>query len=212
MAVVVLVLILLPRESRRRKAYQIMLSMVVTLSAFVLHSRVRCLLTIDVFESAVCKVQLGNENDLTPEERAAIQHLLKVRDPEPEPTTNTDAPGSPGFLGKMNQKMEKIDAAAEMTGSAYVNLDFILASTAEIERIWSMAKYILVQQHRGMLPKRFECLLFLKYNRRFWNERMIVEAYRAAQESKRSARVSKMAEEYKAEMELVNAVIAALNI
>ena len=72
--------------------------------------------------------------------------------------------------------------AANKTESDYVNLNFILASAAEVEHIWSMAKYILVQQRKGMLPKLFECLIFLKYKNQFWTRRMVIKAYRMAKE------------------------------
>ena len=66
---------------------------------------------------------------------------------------------------------------ASKAESDYVNLKFILASAAEVERIWSMTKYVLVQQHKGMSPKVFECLFFLKCNCQFWNKCKVIEAY-----------------------------------
>ncbi len=79
--------------------------------------------------------------------------------------------------------------------SQYVSLDFVLASTAEIERLWSLAKYILVQQRRRMSPKIFEALLFLKYNRRFWDGKLVLEAYTNAKNKIRTGRMAKIARE-----------------
>ena len=81
----------------------------------------------------------------------------------------------------------------------------ILGSAAEVERIWSMAKYILTQQRRQMSPKVFECLICLKYNREFWDEAMVVTAYRNAKSQKRSEAVAKLAATIAAEEADINA-------
>ena len=73
-----------------------------------------------------------------------------------------------------------------------------------------MAKYILVQQRKGMSPKLFECLLFLKYNREFWDRRMIIKAYRMARDKCCSDRAKKIAEEIEAERKMMDEVAAAI--
>ncbi len=39
-----------------------------------------------------------------------------------------------------------------------------------MERLWSVDKYVLTEQFRGMTPQLFEVLLFLKLNERSWCE------------------------------------------
>ncbi len=51
-------------------------------------------------------------------------------------------------------------------GSAYIGCNFILGSVAEVERVWSIAKYVLSEQRRGMTPQMFEAIMFLRYNER----------------------------------------------
>ena len=51
----------------------------------------------------------------------------------------------------------------------YINVDFILGSTAEIERIWSIAKYLLSDNRKKIEPEVFEALLFLKANHAYWD-------------------------------------------
>ena len=167
-----------------------------------------------VFESAVVKIQQGREADLTVEEKAAVRHLLKsnfLAAVEAEAASSQPtAPGSPGLLADVYQAISTANDAANKTESDYVNLKFILASAAEVERIWSMAKYILVQQRKGMSPKLFECLIFLKYNRQFWNKRKVAEAYRKAKDKKSSDRAKKLAEEVEEERKMMDEIVAAL--
>ena len=40
-----------------------------------------------------------------------------------------------------------------------------------------------------MSPKLFECFLFLKYNRKYWDRSLIIEAYRLAKAKARNARL-----------------------
>ncbi len=47
--------------------------------------------------------------------------------------------------------------------------NFILGSVAEVERVFSFAKYVLSDSRRCMTPPTFfEALMFLKINSRFW--------------------------------------------
>lgn len=56
----------------------------------------------------------------------------------------------------------------------YMNLQFTLGSTAEIERLFSIAGGVLADNRQGMTPLLFESLLFLKVNRGYWNMRAAV--------------------------------------
>ena len=99
-----------------------------------------------------------------------MDHLLKQNflTEEPTPTPPVE-PSSPGFLSAVEKAIDLVNESVTKTGSNYINLEFILGSAAEVKRIWSMAKYILVQERRHMSPKLFECFfIIMKYNQRFW--------------------------------------------
>jgi hypothetical protein len=51
-------------------------------------------------------------------------------------------------------------------------------SSAEVERLWSVAKYILTDHRKRLTPQLFEALLFLKQNKDFWGLTEVVEAIR----------------------------------
>ena len=57
-----------------------------------------------------------------------------------------------------------------------------------------------------MSPKLFECRLFMKYNRKFWDFRLLVKAYRLAKQKVKDARAQKAASDVDAEFELVNEI------
>ena len=153
-----------------------------------------------IFEAAVCLVQEGLELKLSFEEKRTLVRALKTEIAgygtdffESDDSDDEQLPGSPGFYAAVKEAETKRKArSGGSVESKYVNLNFVLGSAAEVERIWSMAKYILVQQRRKMSPKVFECLICLKYNREFWDEAMVVTAYRNAKAKKRSDHVAKL--------------------
>lgn len=70
--------------------------------------------------------------------------------------------------------------------SCYIDASFVFGSLAEVERLWSIAKYILSDHRQLMTPQIFEALIFLKCNARFWDDALISQAYnihRAAEDT-----------------------------
>jgi hypothetical protein len=63
----------------------------------------------------------------------------------------------------------------------YVNCNFIFGSAAKVERLWSMGKQILRYDRSSMTPLVFETMLFLKVNRHYWDQAMVIEAMRKAE-------------------------------
>ena len=57
------------------------------------------------------------------------------------------------------------------------NLDHVLGSAAEVERVWSIARYVLTTQRSKMTPVVFEAIMFLKFNRDLWDEKTVQLAY-----------------------------------
>ena len=84
----------------------------------------------------------------------------------------------------------------------YVNCDFIFGSAAQVEWLWSLAKSILTNQRSSLTPHLFEALLFLKVNKRFWedNRALIREAIRVARHRATSGRVQELLNEEAAQV------------
>ena len=51
----------------------------------------------------------------------------------------------------------------------YVSLDHIPPTSNIVERLFSAARLILTDYRKSMDPYTFECLLFLKVNRKKWD-------------------------------------------
>ena len=58
-----------------------------------------------------------------------------------------------------------------------MNSDFILGSVAEIERLWSICKFILSDTRSRLEPQIFEALVYLKVNRHLWDIQLVEDAY-----------------------------------
>ena len=57
------------------------------------------------------------------------------------------------------------------------NANFILGSVAEVERLWSTADRVLDGKRNRTTPLLFEAFLFLKYNKKYWDFNLFVEAW-----------------------------------
>jgi hypothetical protein len=112
---------------------------------------------------------------LTEEEQDAVARL-KIS------SSTVSAPGedSPGGFDIMRSlaKKQKIEATV-MDG--YANANFVLGSCAEIERVWSSAERILQKTRYSLTPIYFESILFLKYNRMYWDMALVSKAIRCVQ-------------------------------
>ena len=123
------------------------------------------------FGSGVVKIQRNQVADLTDEEKEAVSSLLK-----PNCNIVDEVIG-----GRNNDDYDSFDELDNQENVArrygpnqedlrYVNCDFIFGSCAEVERLWSIAKFILTDERKGkMSPVVFEAILYLKMNERFWD-------------------------------------------
>lgn len=117
------------------------------------------------FESAIIKVIMGDKHTLSTAEAATIKPFLK----------SSVAPGTLAAQGSSVEDItssvdDEMDVKRTRSGaSKYVNLEWIPASSCEIERLFSQAKLVLNDHRRRMLPCNMEIVLFLKMNRHRWN-------------------------------------------
>jgi hypothetical protein len=62
------------------------------------------------------------------------------------------------------------------TESPYVECGYILGSVAEVERLWSLAKYVTPHHRQKMHPVNVEAQMFLKINYSYWNVGSVYDA------------------------------------
>lgn len=114
------------------------------------------------FESALIKVQRGEENKLSTQEKKAISHLRVI---QMATRTSTEDIGRMSFAQTVlkKRKMEK-----EKKNSDYMDLRFILPTSNLCERFFSIAGYALGDRRKRILPSNLECQLFLNQNANLW--------------------------------------------
>ena len=125
----------------------------------------------------VIKIQSGNWNNLTADKEEACTILRKADEvaTAAEDTLSSESPV------KMKDRIKRIKLSGlqrESKKNPYHDFSFLFASAAEVERVWSKALYVFVQQRRKMHPQLLEALLFLKENKRFWDKATVLVAIR----------------------------------
>lgn len=140
------------------------------------------------FEIAVVKIQTGKYADLSNMEAKEVRSLLvsnqqfcgfeseETDDEEQEDDQARPAVASPQCMKDFLSK----PVVHEQPSSRYINCDFVFGSCAEVERLWSIAGYILTDNRKHMAPQLFEALIFLRMNERLWDDEMVLKAVHAA--------------------------------
>ena len=96
------------------------------------------------------------------------------------------------LMKKLKEKKRKRKAGEfSSKKSEYLNVDFISGSAAEVERLWSICKYILTVNRSGLSPILLEAILFLRINRSFWDIKLVQEAYTNTKEKQRTSRLER---------------------
>ena len=111
------------------------------------------------FESGVCKV-LSNQEKLTSVEKLVLLPFEKEQD----------------AVGEEASFAERVLKKPRM--NLYEDLRYIPPTSNHAERFFSAAKLHVPSLRQSMLPKNLEMLLFLKYNRSFWNIELFYDAYK----------------------------------
>jgi hypothetical protein len=149
------------------------------------------------FESAVIKIQKQKENVLTASEMAAATKALKPaltivgneNGGNNRNRNNNNKPMSMWEKLAKQKEMDLADQASRNCGSKYHNLGIVLGSAAEVECVWSHASLILSKERMNMDPILFESLMFLKFNRDYWNHALVWEAMANAQSEMKEKRL-----------------------
>jgi len=117
------------------------------------------------FVSGVIKIQNNSLGNLTADERKACLKLKVYQD-------EGDNDGALSFQKRVGLTNAKKRKTCETSSSGYHNANFILGSAAEVERCWSVAKYVRSPERAQMAGEVFEAIMLLRYNRRFWVDKV----------------------------------------
>ena len=104
------------------------------------------------FEDGIFKIQEGRKGDLSNEEEIACQHLIvnAVEGTNRADTTHTT----------VENYLEAIKKKPRVEEGDYGDVSIFLGSCAEVERVWSFAKYILTNTQSSMTPVLMRQLYF----------------------------------------------------
>ena len=69
-------------------------------------------------------------------------------------------------------------------------MNHVVGSAALVERLWSVARYILTYERSNMAPELLEAILFLYYNRDMWSLATVHRAHCALRQEKREERIA----------------------
>ena len=122
------------------------------------------------FEKAVVKIQSGLEEQLSAAEKDKVSML---RENVEESASQSDSSSTVTMAERLLKKRK-----TEVTRNQYTNCDFILGSVAEVERLWSISKYVFRENRRSLTPQLFEAVMFLKVNQRFWDAQCSTSRFR----------------------------------
>jgi hypothetical protein len=136
------------------------------------------------FLSGVCKIQMNQHGLMSILEKEACE-LLKI-----VPPADLEEPQPQAGLLTMAQQLKQMSNKKPRLENEYINVDFILGSAAEVERLWSICKYILTNQRKSLTPLLFEALTFLKVNHRFWDLPMVQTAIHMSRTTKLEERLA----------------------
>ena len=117
------------------------------------------------FLNGVSKLKRNKCHELTTREKEEIKNL---RTPSPVRVA-VEAVESERNL-RTSLKKRKAEEP-----ETYIDCDFILA-TADVERLWSLAKNLLTDKRRRMTTVMIHVILFLKENRNLWNDNMVYQS------------------------------------
>jgi hypothetical protein len=123
-----------------------------------------------IFEDALIKIQDGRESDLTAAEVESVSRLQKASN------SNASQGQQPSVSGlsfaEAALKRQKLATESQRT---YVDTSFIMPTSNEVERLFSLASRIFTPSRRNMQPITLEALVFLNRNRALWDMKLVAE-------------------------------------
>lgn len=124
------------------------------------------------FENGIVKVQNGRENELSIVEKKLMTRFLRA----PQVQANPPASKTLGFADAV---LEEKRAKVEPT---YENLGWIPPHADEVKRYLSQVAQMPLQ------PETLELVLYLRFNRKFWDEATVTKVLQLKEESRRRKR------------------------
>jgi hypothetical protein len=126
------------------------------------------------FFTGVMKVYEGRENQLSSLEKNALKAFKKPIQEQLDDHLEVDPNSADivaNILAKSSSSLGKHKPISNE--SSYYDLDFIPGTSCEVERLFSISRYILSYNRSAMTPTQFEKVIFLKMNKQFWDATLV---------------------------------------
>ena len=119
------------------------------------------------FEDGIVKVIAGDIETLTETEKCALESFL---DSASQRTVDSSPERNNFFViqALKGKKKMKVD-------SPYPDLKHIPPTSNIVERLFSSARRVLTDYRKSMSPYSFECVMFLKSNRKLWDLSLVAK-------------------------------------
>lgn len=114
------------------------------------------------FETAIIKIQSGDVKPMSTNEKHSVKKLEKET-----PKNNSSKDEDLSFAERV-LKRRKLDSNTE---NKYINTEFLLPTSCEVKRLFSMNKRFHSNKRLSLLT--LEALIFLKCNRKLWDMNLV---------------------------------------
>jgi hypothetical protein len=117
------------------------------------------------FENGLVKLQDEEWEDLDTEEELLMRPFLL----ENSDDVQLISPAKPSSLAAAALKTKR----RKIVSCPYVNVSQIPPTSNIVERLFSSARLVLTDYRKSMTPYTFECVMFLKFNRNYWDNVLV---------------------------------------
>ncbi|RHZ02160.1 hypothetical protein DYB37_010708 [Aphanomyces astaci] len=121
-----------------------------------------------MFESTIVKIQGSCENQLTPEERNQVLRLVKRADHAF--TVDGHTRQKEDEFASEILKRQRVESKSS---SSYVCTSFIVPTSNDVERLFSLCKRLYSPHRRALSPITLEILVYLRTNRHLWDQALV---------------------------------------
>ena len=117
------------------------------------------------FENGLVKLQDEEWEDLDTEEELLMRPFLL----ENSDDVQLISPAKPSSLAAAALKTKR----RKIVSCPYANVSQIPPTSNIVERLFSSARLVLTDYRKSMTPYTFECVMFLKFNRNYWDNVLV---------------------------------------
>ena len=125
---------------------------------------------IPLFENAITEIQNCTTDTLSEEEKEQLSNLKYPETTGREETQNLE--NESDFAASIIKK-RKIATGVPRSQPRYMDSHFLLPTSNSLEVFLSTAEYAYSEQRPNLLPQNLEMQLFLKINKKYWDNELV---------------------------------------